>query len=56
LALNDIKVACRRREKLMRVADSIEDLLSLTNPQFADSFVWRDLHPEIKRKAKLMWS
>ena len=55
-ALNDIKVACRRREKLMRVADSIEDLLSLTNPQFADSFVWRDLHPEIKRKAKLMWS
>lgn len=51
-ALHDISVACRRREKLMKVADDVVDLLNLTDPHFADSFVWRDLAPEFFMMAK----
>lgn len=55
LALNDIIRACKRREKLMKVADDLPDLLSLTDPHFADSFVWRDLNPDIFKKAKQLF-
>ena len=54
-ALNDIIRACKRREKLMKVADDLPDLLSLTDPHFADGFVWRDIHPDILRKAKQLF-
>ena len=51
-ALHDISMACRRREKLMKAADDAVELLNLTDPHFADSFVWRDLSPSVMRKAK----
>jgi hypothetical protein len=54
-ALGDIASACKRREKLMKVADDVEDLLRLTDPHFADSFVWRDVHPEVLMQAKKMF-
>ena len=54
-ALGDIASACKRREKLMKVADDVQDLLRLTDPHFADSFVWRDVHPEVLMQAKKMF-
>ena len=45
-------MACRRREKLMKIADDAVDLLNLTDPHFADGFVWRDLSPSILMQAK----
>jgi len=39
----------------MKVADDVEDLLRLTDPHFADSFVWRDVHPEVLMQAKKMF-
>tara|TARA_R100001015_G_C4594776_1_gene150034 strand:- start:123 stop:1139 length:1017 start_codon:yes stop_codon:yes gene_type:complete len=54
-ALDNIVQACKRREKLMQVADDLPELLSLTDPQFAESFVWRDLNPDILIKAKQLF-
>ena len=54
-ALNNIITACKRREKLMRVADDVTDLLNLTDPHFADSFAWRDVHPDVLHSAKKQW-
>ena len=51
-ALDDIIRACRRRERLMKITESTEDLLSLIEPGFGDSFVWRDLHPDVIKEAK----
>jgi hypothetical protein len=53
--LDNIVQACKRREKLMQVADDLPELLSLTDPQFAESFVWRDLNPDILIKAKQLF-
>jgi len=39
----------------MQVADDLPELLSLTDPQFAESFVWRDLNPDILTKAKQLF-
>ena len=51
-ALHEISMACRRREKLMKIADDAVDLLNLTDPHFADGFMWRDLSPRIMLQAK----
>lgn len=51
-ALADIIRACVRRERLMKLTSSTEELLSLIEPNFADSFVWRDLHPDVLTDAK----
>lgn len=51
-ALHEISMACRRREKLMKIADDAVDLLNLTDPHFADGFMWRDLSPRIMMQAK----
>jgi hypothetical protein len=53
-ALQDVTAACMRREKLMMVTDSVEQLLKLCDPHFGDSFVWRDLHPDVLRRAKTL--
>lgn len=51
-ALSDVIAACVRREKLMMVTENVEQLLKLCDPHFADSFVWRDVHPDVLRQAK----
>jgi len=51
-ALQDVIAACVRREKLMMVTENTEQLLKLCDPHFGDSFVWRDLHPDVLRRAK----
>jgi hypothetical protein len=53
-ALQDIIAACMRREKLMMVTENVEQLLKLCDPQFKDSFVWRDQHPDVMRSAKVL--
>ena len=53
-ALTDIIAACMRREKLMMVTENVEQLLKLCDPQFKDSFVWRDQHPDVMRSAKVL--
>ena len=51
-ALSDVIAACVRREKLMMVTENVEQLLKLCDPHFGDSFVWRDVHPDVLRQAK----
>lgn len=51
-ALQDITAACMRREKLMMVTENVQQLLKLCDPHFGDSFVWRDMNPEILKQAK----
>lgn len=51
-ALDDIIRACKRRERLLRITASTEELLSLIEPNFGESFVWRDLHKDVITEAK----
>lgn len=54
-ALGDIVAASRRREMLMQASGDIRELLRLTDPRFGDSFVWRDIHPELLTEAKKLF-
>ncbi len=54
-ALTAITLACKRRERLLMVAETTEDLLRLTDPSFGDALDWRDRHPSIMEAARTLW-
>lgn len=54
-ALGDIIAASRRREMLMQAAHDVKDLLRMCDPRFGDSFVWRDIHPDVLKEAKKLF-
>jgi len=48
--------ACRRRERLLLAAESTEQLLRLTDPQWSHAFAWKDMNPELLQIARKIWS
>ena len=53
-ALNQITAKCKVRENLLKKADSVEELLTLVEPDFGHFFAW-DVRPEVLKQAKTAW-
>tara|TARA_Y100001963_G_scaffold159878_1_gene265930 strand:- start:5109 stop:6041 length:933 start_codon:yes stop_codon:yes gene_type:complete len=49
-AWEKIKRDCQRRERLMKLAKTPEELLKICDPQLDHPFVYKDLHPKIFRE------
>ena len=47
--------SCQRRERLLKAADNIEDVLRLCDPQWNGLFGWNDMNPEVLLNAKKIW-
>ena len=54
-ALDFIIESCQRRERLLKRAKDVEDLLRLCDPQWGAMFGWKDLHPTVLENAKKIW-
>ena len=54
-ALQIIIESCQRRERLLKAADNIEDVLRLCDPQWNGLFGWNDMNPEVLKNAKKIW-
>ena len=52
--LNRIVQASKRRERLMMAADTVEELLRLTDPQWNQAWLW-DIHPKLYAEARKIW-
>ena len=53
-ALNQITAKCQVRENLLKKADSVEELLTLVEPDFGHFWAW-DVRPEVLKQAKQAW-
>ena len=53
-ALNQITAKCQVRENLLKKADSVEELLTLVEPDFGHFWAW-DVRPEVLKQAKTAW-
>ena len=53
-ALNQITAKCKVRENLLKKADSVEELLTLVEPDFGHFWAW-DVRPEVLKQAKQAW-
>jgi len=54
-ALAFIIESCQRRERLLKTAKDVEDLLRLCDPQWGAMFGWKDLNPTVLNNAKKIW-
>ena len=54
-ALQLIFESCQRRERLLKAADNVEDVLRLCDPQWNGLFGWNDMNPEVLLNAKKIW-
>ncbi len=50
-----ITEACKRRERLLRAAETTQDLLKLCDPDWGHNFAWNNVAPEILEEAKKLW-
>ena len=53
-ALDHLKKVARKREKLMQVASTKEELFELVTPDFSH-FMWRDMRPVVGDEIKQVW-
>lgn len=51
-ALQAISQACQRRERLLQVAKTPEELVRLCDPMWDHQWAWKDLHPDVIKSAR----
>tara|TARA_E500000318_G_scaffold493_1_gene591 strand:+ start:3819 stop:4790 length:972 start_codon:yes stop_codon:yes gene_type:complete len=54
-ALQYIIESCQRRERLLKVASTTEELLRLCDPQWGGLFGWKDMNPTVLENARKIW-
>ena len=54
--LQSVTEACQRRERLLKVAETPEQLMRLCDPRWDHMWCWKDLHPDVIKQAREIYS
>ena len=54
--LQNVTEACQRRERLLKVAKTPEELVRLCDPRWDHFFAWKDLHPDVLKQVREIYS